>query len=880
MVINIWQYADLQTGIAAPSLKQQLAYSTALSRARYIFDMQLSDRDVQVMLRVKPVGDYIHKDGHRAERITGRYAYNLPSDEPEGWSEDMAIQGAAGGLDRFWHIVVSSREGEDLTEEQLAHVRKVVLDVLGIARCPSIWATHGDTKTQHSHGLVSSFLAQSDERVTFGQGWWKEAGQIAMAIIERDLGLDPEPNRRFVADRTGVYSTFTDMKVADEHGRIIDRAAITAMHKAHDKWRAQNYASEGQEPGGEWDLARAVKQIAAQRIQLADTPEEIHESLARVGLRYVASATGAWLVANDFRPGSGKNAGGQSIAAGKAYANAALGKLNDRFKKVGGYRPAAPSLYVRPFVMPRFNKLDGESARTYAEHQAEIEEADALLQHLNIDNGESYRRRRDKLKGAGANAAHQARKLDHQDEIAAALTLRDELNVKSSDIKGGTQQAPGDADHQTVALIWGPPPGKPNAKKQERSEADRRDIEARYHIERSNREARYWLDGHLAFIERRRTIELVTRKRRALIDALKIARDKFRAIRVAARHRIRASMARIASELRLRIHAGWLNKIGRQHRELLAEGKAESIVDRSMRYHATAPDRINARGRARSQRLHAQQGLETPNGPTEGLGADGLVARYLSADDRRTMAGNAERDRATRDALEIIITEIDHDSLALASSRQTYSALNSPIRYLDDARLIQSMGGSPELLVDADIQRALRASELLQLEKRRWVAGAIASGHATLEEGRVSVSGHPGHWAERYWEAQRHDPSFLRLVHVARARPEGFPFDHDATPETRAMEAAKRDGDWKLQWFLAGVVQRTSPFALIAKARREAAGVNTRAVSNASSQAAPERESTRPSEIEVPTRAPDPTMPSHRDRPNQAPSHDIGSPQR
>ena len=838
MIINIWQYVDALEGVAAPSLKQELAYTTAMSRARYIFDMRLTDTDAQVMLRVKTVGEYIDRDSPTGDRITGRYAYNMGSEDPEGLAAEIAIQAGRAGLDRFWHIVVSSREGEDLDEEQLEHVRQTVLKVLGVDACPSVWATHGDTEQQHSHGLIVSYRAAYDERIPFGQGWWKEAGQIAMAIIERDLELDPEPNRRFVADRTGVYDTFNDMKVADKDGHILGRSVITSMQKANDALKRENYAAVGLEPGTEWDLKRAVQMLAARRIQDAKTPEEMHESLARVGLRYIASETGAQLVATGYRPAPGKNAGGQAIAAGEAYANAALGKLSKRFEPSGGYRPANSDVNVRRFVMPRFNRLDEQAGFEFAAHQAELEEAAELLTHLERHNGKAYRHSRDTQKGANANAARSTSKQLHLQELKVATRIKKSLAAKSGSMRdAGIKQAIETEPQETVAVIWGPPPGKPNVKKLERINAERREIEERYQVERGNGQARYWLDGQLAFIERLRTIELVTRRRRARIDALKLARRKFREVSFAARHRIRVSLARIATELRVRIRAGWMNKIGRIHGERLVNGTARSAVDASRRFHETAVDRKLAADEVKVSRLHTNRRIEFARGHENPLGAKALLGLYLRDDPSRTIGGNADRDPATGAGLRRLVEELDHDCFLLASSRQTYAINDKAIRFLDDEALVRSFGESPEILVDTDVQRALRAIELLQLEKRRWVAAAVAAGHAILEAGDLSVKGHPDHWAERFWRAQRHDPTFLRLIHVARARPDRFPFDSNAKPEEEVLHAAMATDDWQIQFSILGVIQRRSPVALIAQARHNADVRKSKEMPGASSPA-------------------------------------------
>ena len=287
MVINIWRYAEASS-VVTPKLKEGLAFATALSRARYIFDIQLTPEDYGVLKQVKTVGTYIDSEKGKPHRIEGRYAYNLFSEDAEGQSEELALYGARAGLERFWHIAVSSRKGEELTPTQLEHARQVVMRVLGVTTCPSLWAEHGDTDNQHMHGLVVSFLPGEDCPVRFGQEWWKEACQIAAALIERDLDLDGEANHRLVADRTGVYDRISDTRVADETGQILGRSEIVTMQKAQRAWKQANYAPVPELAGKARELEDAIRIMAEPRIRNAETAEEMHVSLARVGLQYVA----------------------------------------------------------------------------------------------------------------------------------------------------------------------------------------------------------------------------------------------------------------------------------------------------------------------------------------------------------------------------------------------------------------------------------------------------------------------------------------------------------------------------------------------------------------------------------------------------------------
>lgn len=773
MVINIWRYDNGRSGVASPRLKQELAFSTSLSRARYIFDIQLGAEDIAVMEQVKPVGDYVNTDNAEGHRIEGRHAYNLVSEDPGDQSREIAIYGARAGLKRFWHIAVSSREGEYLTPEQLEHVRSVVCRVLGVADCPSIWADHRDTDNDHMHGLVVSFLPAEDRPVTFGQDWWKEAGQIAMAIIERDLGLEPEPNRRFVADRTGVYHTWSDIKVADEDGKILGRPEIIAAQKAHKSWKQDNYAANIAQSGEEWDMERAVQVLAKSRIMKSKTAAQVHESLARVGLKYVAGQSGARIVANGYLPEAGQHAQGQSIAASEAYGNAALQKLGNRLK--GGYQPAHPGLVVRKFVMPRFEKLTDEERDRFSDRRAEIEECKELADHLEQHNAQSYRRIRDVEKGKDVNEQRAQRRRSHEREVARVKKLEKSLSKPFRDARVFPEEA-GD----TVALIWGPPAGGSSAEKARRETEERRELEDRYRIEKTEDARKFWYGENLAFIERLRTIEIVSQKRRARIDALKLARYRFRRLRIASAQKIRKGLARIAAELGIALEKGPLRNLALTHVVSVRAGSIRSIVAASRAYHDTWGDREDKRWRDHDERRFRGERVRTFAAPDHPLHTGKLVTNYLLEVQNSGLHPNPA-DPAL-ETQRTIADEIDHDELWLVPSRYQNSYEGLHWRFLDDPVLVETFKDKPHRLLHPAVQRDLAAIEAIQIERRRWIAAAIVAGAASIEDGELTVFKDNAPWAASFWKAQRSDPTFQRLIAVARARPDRFVFDENIRP--------------------------------------------------------------------------------------------------
>ena len=814
MVINIWRYMGAQEGLVGPRLKESLAFSTALSRARYIFDIQLTPEDVTVLERIKPVGDYIDNSKGTAHRIEGRYAYNLASEDPEERSQEIALYGARGGLERFWHIAVSSRKGHELDSDELEHARKVVLRVLGVADCPSVWAEHGDTDNQHMHGLVVSYLPSEDRSVTFGQDWWKEASQIAAAIVERDLDLDPEPNHRLVADHTGVYDRISDTKVADEQGRILGRARIVAMQKHQRAWKNSNYAPTKELASAERDLEDVIRTLAEPRIKDANNAQDMHERLARVGLRYIADKNGARVIANGYRQGTGKDSLGQGIAASKVYANAGLKKLSSRFKKSGGYQPAATTLRVRRFVMPRYNKLDDRGRQQYADTSLAHEEGEALIGHLSKDNANQYRLSRDSEKGRQVNSSRATRKREHQLELDAAKALRDSLPNMT---RSGQPIAATKTAADGLAMLWGPKASRGWEKRQKEKDAERAEIDKRYEIDRDNAQ-RYFLYGELAFIVRRRTIEIFSRKRRVQIDAMRIARLLFKEVRIAARHTLRVRFAKIAAELDAAMGEPIMRRIGEVHRDGLAAGRSPGIVAAAKLFEASKGERRRMR-EADKAAAPKSQTRRSDRDDERIVNSDPLFVDY----DRAVAEAQSDADNTPfADAWKKLEEHVDHDLLQLSASRYRQTHNGRTVRYLDAPSLLEQFGDDRAMLVDGYIQRDLEAIEAIHREKRRWIASAIVAGEASIEDGRLQLKVPNQDWARHFWDGQGGDPRFRRLIAVARARPELFPFDPSANQRDTAMAIARTERPYLVEAIRRlGHAQARRSYAKIADAKRE-----------------------------------------------------------
>ncbi|KPF63255.1 relaxase/mobilization nuclease domain-containing protein [Porphyrobacter sp. AAP60] len=782
-MIKVWQYAERLKGAAGGSTRQNLAFGTSLATGRYIFGFETYQDFTAMRDQVIRVGDYVADTDRASDRVAGRYAYNIAAGEPEEQIDELAVSAAAAGLKRFWHVVVSHRPGERLTDEQLEETRRIIAEVLGVDQCPMIWATHEDKAHLHEHGLIVSYLADTNEPVAFGESWWKEKTQIAIAICEHRLGLEPEPNRRYVADDSGVYHLLSASKVADADGKLVlGRKELRTMQREHDAFVGQNNAPDGSEPGDPWPLQRVAEKLAGPLISKSKSWKEVHERLASVGMRYLkVGATGVLEGADGAGPWAQTE--GIRTAAGSAYAHAALGKLSRRLRE--DYSPPPPDLHVRAFVMPVFNRHADSAADQKVERRIELSEFKTLTGHLEADYKKAFKEFQNNGKGQGVNAARQKRKQAHVSELSAVKFAKSDLVSPSSTRASGKNAAPELPPTEIAAFIWGATASGDNASAEYRLQQQA--IAAEYQVRRKDEQTRYYyLAGQLAFIERQRTIQIVAACRKARIDALKLARALFQQIRIAARQKVREGLARIAAELKLSVGPGILARFVADHLAAVERGDRHSIMKRADMWARTNKHRSHWRNETSRDRIHRRdRSARFTASELAHLRERNLEDHYVGQSPSNTHDIKVKASRTLDHAI--------RNSLMLASSRYHVDG----VRFMDDAALLR-LFPKERYAIQPNIQARLRAIEAIQIEERRWIAAAVLSGRVSIAQGDLKVAHARDKWAEDFWAKQKDDPTFHRLLMVSRMRPDRFQFDLDQRPDIAAWKSALNEQDHRL----------------------------------------------------------------------------------
>lgn len=363
MILKIWDYAGRSSRLRNGAARQRHALETALGCASYIVGLHRSEEQLEEDRLAGAVAQYLTAEQLEGERIRKLYSSNLSSWDPEGQVREIAFHTSSAGIEKLRHMVWSHRFDEQTDDAMMDEHRAIIAKVMQVEKCPSIGADHGDTDYDHHHEAVVAIEPVTGRSVEFGQGWWQEAAQIAVAVCEFRSGLKPEPNRRYIADETGVYHTFSDIKIANADGIIpkdasgfADRALVRKVQKAHTVFKKENEPVNDHFSGEPWKIERAIAMLAGPRIKNARCWEDVHRSLARVGMRYVKVAGGAQIHVVGYGEPWDRN-----FSAGTAGSGAAYGKLKNR-RKFGEFEDAPEDLVIRGFVMPTFNEKEEEDA--------------------------------------------------------------------------------------------------------------------------------------------------------------------------------------------------------------------------------------------------------------------------------------------------------------------------------------------------------------------------------------------------------------------------------------------------------------------------------------------------------------------------------------
>ena len=206
------------------------------------------------------------------------------------------------------HFILSWREGEQPSPEQIEDIVRIFLNELGLNSHQVIFGLHQDTDNIHLHLAINRVHPDTLKVEEVNKGFDLEAAHQAIARIEHVQGWQRE--------RHGRYLVLDNGDLGREHGE-----PDTPRQPGQRKRDMENRT-------GEKSAERIAIEQAASLIRAAKSWSELHQALAGKGMRYEKSERGAVVFVNDV-----------GIKAGSADRQASLPQLQ---KRLGPYEPALP----------------------------------------------------------------------------------------------------------------------------------------------------------------------------------------------------------------------------------------------------------------------------------------------------------------------------------------------------------------------------------------------------------------------------------------------------------------------------------------------------------------------------------------------------------
>ncbi|MDD9940787.1 MAG: relaxase/mobilization nuclease domain-containing protein [Myxococcales bacterium] len=285
---------------------------------------------------------------------TGAQGFAWPEKGLQGWQKEMIALASAAVRSKnpITHYMLSWQEGEQPTERQVDEAVGIFMKELGLEGHQVVYGLHRDTDNVHLHLTVNRVHPVTERPVKVNKGWDIEAAHQAIARIEHAQGWRRERRGRYQVDEQSqvVRRTVKRERVPEQVQKqepakpSIDGAWLPSARRRVQQRQTPTQSAAPREQGGD------PKVIAAAVIREAEGWQQLHEQLAKRGMRYERKGAGAlvWL-------------GEQPMKASEVDRGASLGQLQ---KRLGEYQPAAPQLRVGE---PPQRREPGQRARD-AEH--------------------------------------------------------------------------------------------------------------------------------------------------------------------------------------------------------------------------------------------------------------------------------------------------------------------------------------------------------------------------------------------------------------------------------------------------------------------------------------------------------------------------------
>ena len=482
------------------------------------------------------------------------------------------------------HYVISWREGEQPSPEQVEEAVSIFTEELGLREHQAIYALHKDTDNIHLHIAINRVHPETLKAVKINNGFDIEAAHKAIARIEHAQGWQREQNGRY---------------------QVLENGELGREHYDPDKPRQPDQRKRDMENRtGEKSAERVAIENGAAIIKQAQSWEQLHRELAAQGMRYEKTGSGATVFVGDV-----------GVKASDVDRNASLSKMQ---KRLGQYQPAPQRQQVaqrepepiKPDVPGWKDYINGRKAH-YAEKNAAKLEQDKRQEQERKALQEQQKARRDELmrgnwKGKG-EVLNAIRSVIAAEQAAEKAALKEKQQKEREQHRQRFRPYPDLEQWQRMqkspelAEQW-----RHRASEPQRIEGDRdepptpRDIRA-YQPEIHGKQVHYTRKEDagagrgVSFVDKGKSIDIHDwRDRDTTLAALQLSAQKWGSFTVTGNDEYKAMCAKLAAEHGFKITNPELQESIQQERQRIQQERAQAMKSEQLKQFERYADAVGA----------------------------------------------------------------------------------------------------------------------------------------------------------------------------------------------------------------------------------------------------------------------------------------------
>ena len=558
-------------------------------------------------VRVSRLASYIREPEREnlQEKCIYAGALGFITDEPQSQTAEMIAlaQEAVRSKDTINHYVLSWREGEQPSPEQVEEAVSIFMEELGVKNHQAIYGLHADTDNLHLHLAINRVHPETLKVVKINNGFDIEAAHKAIARIENAQGWQREQNGRY---------------------QVLENGELGREHIDKDKPRQPAQPKRDMENRtGEKSAERIAIEDGAPIIKKAQTWEQLHRELAAKGMRYEKTGSGATLFVGDV--------GG--VKASSADRDASLSKLQ---KRLGAYQPAPQRQQVaqrepepiKPDV-PGWKDYITERKAHYAEKNAAKLAQDKRQEQERKQLAEQQKARRDELmrgnwKGKG-EVLNAMRSVIAAEQAAEKAALKEKHQKQREQHRQQFRPYPDLEQWQRMqsspelAEQWRHRASEPQRIEGDRSEPPTpRDIRA-YAPEIVGQQVHYSRRDEggarrgVSFVDNGKSIDIHDwRNRDSTLAALQLSAKKWGSFTVTGNDEYKAMCAKLAAEHGFKITNPELQESIQQERQRIQQERAQAMKSEQLKQFERYAEAVGAeRYRVTSIKMREDGGKQT-----------------------------------------------------------------------------------------------------------------------------------------------------------------------------------------------------------------------------------------------------------------------------